>query len=48
VRELVPARPRVSPHLAYGAETREALDTLETVAAVHAASARGAIPNYVI
>ena len=48
LRELVPARPLVSPHVTYSAETTEALATLQTVAALHARYGARAIPNYVI
>ncbi|HVR02909.1 MAG TPA: phosphoenolpyruvate carboxylase [Polyangia bacterium] len=48
LRELVPARPLVSPHVTYGPETSEALATLKTVAAVHERYGGAAIPNYVI
>jgi phosphoenolpyruvate carboxylase len=48
LRELVPARPLVSPHLVYAPETAETLATLDTVAAVHARHGAGSIPNYVI
>jgi phosphoenolpyruvate carboxylase len=48
LRELVPARPLVSPHLAYGPETAEALETLRTVAALHGRYGGRAVPNYVI
>jgi phosphoenolpyruvate carboxylase len=48
LKELMSARPLVSPHVEYGPETREALATLDTVAAVHANFGPRAIPNYVI
>jgi phosphoenolpyruvate carboxylase len=48
LRELGPARPLVSPHLTYSAETREALDTVATVADIHRRYGARAIPNYVI
>jgi phosphoenolpyruvate carboxylase len=48
LRELVPARPLVSPHVAYGAETEESLATLRTVAALHQRYGARAVPNYVI
>jgi phosphoenolpyruvate carboxylase len=48
VRELVPARPLVSPHVAYGPETAEALATLRTVASLHERYGARAVPNYVI
>jgi phosphoenolpyruvate carboxylase len=46
--ELVPARPLVSPHVAYGPETAETLATLRTVAALHQRYGGRAVPNYVI
>jgi phosphoenolpyruvate carboxylase len=48
LRELVPARPLVSPHLEYGADAAEALATLEAVASLHARFGAHAVPNYVI
>ena len=48
LRELVTARPLVSPHVAYGPETTESLETLRTVAALHARYGAAAVPNYVI
>ena len=48
LRELVPARPLVSPHVEYGPETTEALKTVETVASLHARYGARAVPNYVI
>jgi phosphoenolpyruvate carboxylase len=48
LRELVPARPLVSPHVTYGPETTEALATLQAVAALHARHGARAVPNYVI
>jgi len=48
LRELAPARPLVSPHVAYGPETTESLETLRTVAALHARYGAAAVPNYVI
>jgi phosphoenolpyruvate carboxylase len=48
LRELVPARPLVSPHVQYGAEASETLATLETVAGLHARYGERAVPNYVI
>jgi phosphoenolpyruvate carboxylase len=48
LRELVPARPLVSPHVAYGPETTESLETLRTVAALHERYGAAAVPNYVI
>jgi phosphoenolpyruvate carboxylase len=48
LRELGPARPLVSPHVAYNAETRESVSTLQTVASLHAKYGPRAVPNYVI
>ncbi len=48
LRELVPARPLVSPHVTYGPETAESLATLRTVAALHERYGARAVPNYVI
>jgi phosphoenolpyruvate carboxylase len=48
LRELGPARPIVSPHVAYNAETRESVSTLQTVASLHAKYGARAVPNYVI
>ncbi|HTA20108.1 MAG TPA: phosphoenolpyruvate carboxylase, partial [Polyangia bacterium] len=48
LRELVTARPLVSPHVEYGPETTESLKTLGAVAAIHARYGARAIPNYVI
>jgi phosphoenolpyruvate carboxylase len=48
LRELVPARPLVSPHLEYGPDAAEALATLESVASLHARFGARAVPNYVI
>jgi phosphoenolpyruvate carboxylase len=48
LRELVPARPLVSPHVTYGPETTETLATLRTVAALHERYGARAVPNYVI
>jgi phosphoenolpyruvate carboxylase len=48
LRELVPARPLVSPHVTYGPETSESLATLRTVAALHERYGARAVPNYVI
>jgi phosphoenolpyruvate carboxylase len=48
LRELVPARPLVSPHVTYGSETGESLATLRTVAALHERYGARAVPNYVI
>jgi phosphoenolpyruvate carboxylase len=48
LRELVPARPLVSPHLEYGPETAETLATLDMVATLHARYGARAVPNYVI
>ena len=48
LRELVLARPLVSPHLRYGEETSEVLSTLATVASIHRRFGAEAIPNYVI
>jgi phosphoenolpyruvate carboxylase len=48
LRELVPARPLVSPHVTYGSETTESLATLRTVAALHERYGERAVPNYVI
>jgi phosphoenolpyruvate carboxylase len=46
--ELAMARPLVSPHLAYGAETAEQLATMDVAARVHARFGAQALPNYVI
>ncbi|MDB4979436.1 MAG: Phosphoenolpyruvate carboxylase [Myxococcales bacterium] len=48
LRELMSARPLVSPHLEYGPETAESLATLATVADMHARFGPRVIPNYVI
>ena len=48
LRELVPTRPLVSPHVAYGPETAESLATLRTVASLHERYGARAVPNYVI
>jgi phosphoenolpyruvate carboxylase len=48
LRELVPARPLVSPHVAYSPETTETLQTLRTVATLHERYGARAVPNYVI
>ncbi len=48
LRELVTARPLVSPHIRYSEETTEALQTLEAVAEIHRRFGAEAIPNYVI
>ncbi|HVU49504.1 MAG TPA: phosphoenolpyruvate carboxylase [Polyangia bacterium] len=48
LRELVPARPLVSPHVEYGPETAESLATLRTVASLHGRYGARAVPNYVI
>jgi phosphoenolpyruvate carboxylase len=48
LRELGPARPLVSPHVAYGPETTEALATLRAVATLHERYGARAVPNYVI
>ena len=48
LRELGPARPLVSPHVTYGAETTESLATLKAVAALHERYGARAVPNYVI
>jgi phosphoenolpyruvate carboxylase len=47
-RELVTARPLVSPHLRYSSETTEVLATVNMAAAAHARLGPEAIPNYVI
>jgi phosphoenolpyruvate carboxylase len=48
LRELAPARPLVSPHVTYGAETAESLATLRAVATLHERYGARAVPNYVI
>ncbi|HET6151115.1 MAG TPA: phosphoenolpyruvate carboxylase [Polyangia bacterium] len=48
LRELVTARPLVSPHTRYGEETTEALRTLAVVADIHRRFGAEAVPNYVI
>src|SRR5207253_2116505 len=48
LRELVTARPLVSPHVRYGEETAQALATLAATARVRARFGERAIPNYVI
>ena len=48
LRELVTARPLVSPHINYTEETTEALQTLEAVAEIHRRFGAESIPNYVI
>ncbi len=47
-RELGTARPLVSPHVDYGAETRKELDTFAAAAAIQQRFGRNAIRNYVI
>lgn len=46
--ELATARPLVSPHLSYGAETTEALATVVAARRLHARYGPEAIPSYVI
>jgi phosphoenolpyruvate carboxylase len=48
LRELVTARPLVSPHVAYGSETAEALATLQAVSTLHGRYGARSVPNYVI
>jgi phosphoenolpyruvate carboxylase len=48
VSELATARPLVSPHIAYGAETTEVLASLRMAAEAHARMGSDAIANYVI
>jgi len=48
LRELVTARPLISPHITYSEETTESLQTLEVVADLHRRFGAESIPNYVI
>jgi phosphoenolpyruvate carboxylase len=48
LRELGTPRPLVSPHVSYGEETTQALETLAATARVRARFGARAVPNYVI